>query len=297
MRLWRTVQDREDWGTLLGVACGTAAALFWALGLAAGRHGILIGFAPADIVFHCFVWAGLLFLPFFARDVLPLVGWRKSLLLTLTAGPLLAFFSYAGFLFVPLAHGGVFQPAAAAVGGLLLARLVLGEKLPVQRALGAAVIIAGLCVIGVEALATIGLHGLIGDLSFATAGLLFAIFATLLRKWRIAPLRAVAVISVVSLGAIPIYWATVGFQNMIAQGVFENLMQAFAQGIFGGAGAVYLFTQAVVRLGASRAAVFPSLVPGFALLLSPVLLGEMPTMLQLAGFLIVLIGFRLTQKG
>ena len=281
---------------LLGIACGAGAALFWALGLAIGRHGILIGFAPADIVFHRFVWAGLVFLPFFARDAVHSIGWRKSVWLTLAGGPLLAFFSYAGFLFVPLAHGGVIQPACSAVGGLLLARLVLAEKLPAQRVAGAAIILLGLCVIAGEALATIGLHGLSGDLLFATAGLFFAVFATLVRKWRIAPLRAVAVTAVVSLAGIPIYWAVFGFGSMIAQGFWENLLQALGQGIFGGAGAVYLFTQSVVRLGVARAAVFPSLVPGFVLLLGPLLLGEMPTALQLIGFAIVLVGFRFAQK-
>ncbi|HEY8441241.1 MAG TPA: DMT family transporter [Xanthobacteraceae bacterium] len=281
---------------LLGIACGAGAALFWALGLAIGRHGILIGFAPADIVFHRFVWAGLVFLPFFAQDAVHSIGWRKSVWLTLAGGPLLAFFSYAGFLFVPLAHGGVIQPACSAVGGLLLARLMLAEKLPAQRVAGAAVILLGLCVIGGEALATLGLHGVSGDLLFATAGLFFAVFATLVRKWRIAPLRAVAVTAVVSLAGIPIYWAAFGFGSMIAQGFWENLLQALGQGIFGGAGAVYLFTQSVVRLGVARAAVFPSLVPGFALLLGPLLLGEMPSALQLIGFAIVLVGFRFAQK-
>jgi len=278
------------------MVCGAGAALFWALGLAIGRHGILIGFAPADIVFHRFVWAGLVFLPFFARDAVRSIGWRKSVWLTLAGGPLLAFFSYAGFLFVPLAHGGVIQPACSAVGGLLLARLVLAEKLPAQRIAGAAVILLGLCVIGGEALATSGLHGFSGDLLFATAGLFFAVFATLVRKWRIAPLRAVAATAVVSLAGIPIYWAAFGFGSMIAQGFWENLLQALGQGIFGGAGAVYLFTQSVVRLGVARAAVFPSLVPGFALLLGPLLLGEIPTALQLIGFAIVLVGFRFAQK-
>src|SRR5215831_8642668 len=50
----------------------------------------------------------------------------------------IAFLSYAGFLFVPLAHGGVIQPSCVALGGLALATLVLKEKLPARRAAGAA---------------------------------------------------------------------------------------------------------------------------------------------------------------
>lgn len=279
-----------------GIACGTGAALFWAVGFVAARHGITAGFSPADIVFHRFVWAGLLFLPVVARHGLGGVGFGKAAALTLLGGPPLALFSYAGFLFVPLAHGGVIQPSCAALGGLVLASLVLKERLPIERALGAAVIVAGLAVIGAEALATIGTHGLVGDLSFVTAGTMFAVFATLLRRWRIAPMRAVAVTSVVSLVDVPIHWLVFGFERMIALGLAENLVQLVAQGLFAGAGATYLFTRSVVLLGAGRAAVFPSLVPGFTLLIGFLVLGEVPSLAQLAGFAIVLVGFRLVVK-
>src|SRR3989442_11931217 len=89
--------------TAAGIACGAGAALFWAAGFVAARHGIAIGFSPADIVFHRFVWAGLVFLPFVARvglRDLGGVGWAKGVALTLLSGPPIAFLSYAGFLFV-----------------------------------------------------------------------------------------------------------------------------------------------------------------------------------------------------
>jgi drug/metabolite transporter (DMT)-like permease len=286
--------------TLAGIACGIGAALFWAIGFIAARHGISVGFSPADLVLHRFIWAGFAFLPFVARDGFAdfgAIGWRRSVLLTAVGGPPLAHFTYAGFLVVPLAHGGVIQPSCAAIGGLMLATLVLKEKLPAQRAAGAAFIIIGLCVFGSEALATIGTQGLLGDLAFVTAGLLFATFAVLLRLWQIAPMRAVAVTSVVALVDLPFHWLAFGFERMLALGLFENLVQALAQGFFAGAGAVYLFTRSVVLLGAGRAAVFPSLVPGFTLLIGFLAIGEVPSATQLLGFAIVLIGFRLTQRG
>src|SRR5260370_18790039 len=48
---------------LLGVACGLGAALFWALGFVATRHGLRLGFTPADLLMHRFLWSGLAFLP------------------------------------------------------------------------------------------------------------------------------------------------------------------------------------------------------------------------------------------
>jgi drug/metabolite transporter (DMT)-like permease len=286
--------------TAVGIACGTGAVLCWAAGFVAARHGISVGFSPADIVFHRFVWAGFVFLPILSAggDLATLggVGWGKGLLLALFGGPPLALFSYAGFLFVPLAHGGVIQPSTAALGGLLVAALVLKERLTPQRALGAAVIVAGLAAIGADALASIGAHGLIGDLSFVIAGSLFAIYATLLRLWRIGPIQATAATSVVSLIYLPIQWLVFGFERMLALGLAENLLQLVVQGVVAGAGATYLFTRAVTLLGAGRAAVFSSLVPGFTLLLGFLVLGEAPSLVQLAGFAVVMLGFWLTQR-
>lgn len=282
----------------VGIACGTGAALFWAIGFVAARHGIDIGFSPADLTLYRFC-SGVVLLPLVLRAGwrdLGGVGWGRAVALTVLGGPGLALISYSGFLLVPLAHGGVIQPSFAALAGLLLATLVLRERLPATRAIGALVIVAGLVVIGGEALATIGGHGIIGDLLFALAGLFFATFGMLLRRWRVAPMHGTAVISVVSLAGVPLYWALLGLAHLAPLGLRENLLQALVQGVLAGPGAIYLFTRSVELLGAGRAAVFPSLVPGFTMLIGFLLLGEVPSIAQLAGLAIVLAGFRLTQR-
>jgi len=273
--------------------------LFWAAGLVSARHAIAIGLTPMDITFHRFVWAGLAFLPALIRsggEDLNQVGWARSVVLTAFGGPLLAYLSYSGFLLVPLGHGGVIQPSSAALGGLVLSTLVLKDRLLPTRAIGGVIIVLGLCVIGYEALATIGKHGLLGDLIFMTAGIMFAIFGMLLKLWRIAPTRAVVVISVLSLVIIPLHSALFGFDGMLAAGLYENLVLAAVQGVFAGALSTFLFARSVVLLGAARAAVFPSLVPPFTLLIGFLVLGEMPSVVQLLGLVLVVVGFRLTQK-
>lgn len=283
----------------VGVGCGVGAAVFWAAGFVAARHGIAIGLGPADMALHRYVWAGLALLPFVPKsgiEELRAVGVMRAVILTLLGGPLLAMTSYAGFLFVPLGHGAVIQPSSAALIGLLLATVVLKEPLSMARAVGVLVIVAGLCVIGGEALATIGTHGLLGDLMFVATGTAWATFGMLLRLWHISAIRAVGVVSVLALIYVPIHAWLFGFDRMIAAGVWENLLQAVVQGIFAGPGAIYLFTHSVGLLGAGRAAVFTSLVPGMALLIGFLLIGEVPSILQLLGFAIVLAGFRLTQR-
>jgi drug/metabolite transporter (DMT)-like permease len=286
--------------SMVGLACGAGAALCWAAGFTVARRGILIGFSPADLALHRFAWAGFFFLPYVMRlgcVDLGGIGWRRGILLTLFGGPPMALISYAGFILVPLGHGGVIQPSSATLFGLLLSALVLKEWLPAARLVGAGVIIVGVCLIGIEALATIGRHGLLGDLAFLVAGLCFAIFAVLLRLWRIAPLPALGVVAVLSLADFAVHAALFGFARMLSLGLWENLLQVVAQGIFAGPVAIYLFARAVVLVGPARAAVFSSLVPALTLAIGYVLIGEVPSVMQLVGMLIVLAGFRLTQRG
>ena len=61
-------------------------------------------------------------------------------------------------------------------------------------------------------------------------------------------MRAAAVTSVLSLVGLPILLFS--FDNLLAAGFLENLLQAVVQGALTGAGATYLFARAVVLLGA-----------------------------------------------
>jgi drug/metabolite transporter (DMT)-like permease len=284
--------------TMRGVFCGAGAALCWALGFVAARHGILTGMSPLVLALHRYVWPGLALIPVLAAEGIGDaggMGWRRAIVITLFGGLPLALWSYYGYIYVPLGHGAIIQPSCAALGGLVLASLVVKENLPPRRLFGALAMVAGLVVIGVEALQTMGAQGLLGDTLFMAAGLSFAVFGMLLRLWRIPALRAMAITSVLSLAGLPLL--LFGFDNFLDAGFLQNLLQAVVQGGFAGAGAIYLFTRAVILLGAGRAALFPALVPPFTLLIGAATLGEIPSLYQIAGLVIVLVGFQLTQKG
>jgi drug/metabolite transporter (DMT)-like permease len=283
--------------TAVGVACGAGSALCWALGFVAARHGILIGMSPLVLALHRYVWAGLALIPVAAAGGLGdlgRIGFWRAVVITVFGGLPLALWSYYGYVYVPLGHGAIIQPSCAALGGLVLSSLILRERLPPRRILGALAIVAGLLVIGIEALHTMGAHGFLGDMMFVAAGSSFAVFGMFLRLWQIPAMPAVALTSIVSLAGLPLLFF--GFENFLAFGFLQNLMQAVVQGLFAGAGAVYLFTRAVILLGAGRAALFPALVPPFTLLIGFLVLGEAPSVSQLVGLVIVVAGFWLTQK-
>ena len=83
---------------------------------------------------------------------------------------------------------------------------------------------------------------------------------------------------------------------MIAAGLWENLLQALVQGLLAGPGAIYLFVR--VRGAARRRPRRGVSLAGaaFTLLIGWLALGEVPSLWQVLGFAVVLIGFRLTQR-
>jgi len=289
-------QPARSSGILIGALCGTGAALGWAAGFVAAKHGVAIGFSPADLALHRFLWSGLLLMPLVLRDGiadLGGIGWGRGLVMSVLSGPPQAIIAYTGFMLVPLGHGTTIQPACAALSGLILATLVLGEHPTAQRIIGGATIIAGLLVFGAESLATVGSHGVGGDLLFATAGLFWATFGILLRQWRVSGTRAVAVVGALSVVVFaPLHALFVGYDGILRMGLAENLLQVVVQGILAGMLPIYLFARAVILLGAGRAATFPALVPGFSMIIGYLALGIVPSIAQLVGLVIVVIGFR-----
>jgi drug/metabolite transporter (DMT)-like permease len=284
---------------LLGVACGLGAALFWALGFVAARHGLNAGFQPADLLMHRFLWSGLAFLPLVVRagfKNLGGIGWGRGVALAVLGGPGMAILTYTGFQYVPLAHGSVIQPSSATLGGLLFATVLLGERISSSRIIGAFVIVAGLVVIAGESIGGVGFSGTQGDLIFVLTGFMFAGFGTVVRYWRVHAFSGAAVVSVLSLSLFPIYAAFGGVGRVMALGPGQNALQALGQGVLAGPAAMYLFAFSVQRLGVARAAVFPAMAPALTLLSGWLLLGERPTAQQIGGLVIVLFGFYLAQR-
>ena len=285
---------------IIGIVCGTLAALAWAAGFVVAKHGIQVGFSPADLAFHRFFWSGLLMLPLIVREGLRNlsgIGWGRGFVMTVLSGPPQSLLAYSGFILVPLGHGTTIQPACAALSGLVLASLVLHEKATFQRVIGGAIIIVGLLMFGAESLATIGGAGVGGDLLFATAGFFWATFGTLLRLWNVPGTRAVMAVGAVSLIVLaPIYLFIYGVSGLARQSLFENLLQAVVQGGLAGSLPIYLFAHAVIALGGGRAATFPALVPVFGAIIGFFALGVVPSLAQFVGMLIVLVGFNLALR-
>ncbi|GGJ29612.1 DMT family transporter [Neoroseomonas lacus] len=278
-----------------GFAWGFLAATIWGAYLAFARAGVVAGVSPLDFAMLRFVTAGAVMLPVLLRLGLPSlagVGWPRGLMLTLQGGPAFILVGTLGYRYAPLAHGAVAQPGTAVIGTMLLAVLLLGERVTPLRWFGAALVVAGLTIVAGGFVATGGAWR--GDLCFIAAGGLWAAFTVTCRVWQVDPLRSTAIISVVGGVAVVPVWLAVGDGTaLLAQGVGALVVQAVVQGVLSGVVAVFAYGRAVARLGAARSAIFAAMVPALAMLAGVPVAGEWPSAVQWAGLAVVLAGLSL----
>jgi drug/metabolite transporter (DMT)-like permease len=139
----------------------------------------------------------------------------------------------------------------------------------------------------------LALHGraLLGDLLFIAAGTMWAGFGILLRKHKLNPMLATAVISFAALITyVPVYLILTGAQSLQAASLPTVLTQVLVQGVIAGGGTLYTYGKMVSLLGPARAAIFPALAPGIAALMAWPVLGHVPHGAELAGLTLAIVG-------
>lgn len=301
-------------GLTRGLAWGLLAAAIWTAYSVLARLGIKSGLTPLDMTLLRFAPGALLMLPFVLRwglaDLAGL-GWRRGLALALLSGPAFSLLMMSGFVYAPLAHGAVIAPACQMLASIGFGRWLAGAGITRETGIGAAFVLMGLAFMGSDALlqggAAVGAAGgagapaagelnragpvWLGDLLFAAAGACWGLFGALSRRWQTDPLRLTGVAVVVSFALFaPVYALVANPQGLLAAPPGFVLMQAVAHGIGAGLVAMLAYNRAVALLGPGRAAFFGAMVPGAASLLAIPVLGEVPTGLQVAGLLTVVMG-------
>lgn len=289
-------------GSSRGALAGLTAAVIWGAYLSFSRAGVAAGLDGIDVAFLRYVVAGPVMLAVLLARQGPVrldmtIGQAATVAVLL--GPPFVLLSVGGYAYAPLAHGAVIVPATLTLGGLLLARIVLGERLGLGRIIGACVIVTGLILVAGPGILHGSVTSLIGDAMFLAAGFLWSIFGTVQQRWRLAAVDVVTAVSLVGLVAVvPAYLILRGTEVILSVPVSVLAVQILVQGLLSGVIAMIAYAKAVSLLGAARASTFPALVPGFALLIGIPLVNEWPAGIQFVGLALVAVGLAvvLTRK-
>jgi len=288
---WRAALRSERFGFV----CGGTMAIGAAVCFAVARAGIVAGLDAADIIFVRYVVSGLLLLPLLVWagvGTLAGIGWRRAFWLLLLGGPLFSMLQTSGFVFAPLAHGGVIAPSTVTIFSTVIAALFLGERLTVAHIIGAAIVLLGILLISWDGLMqSAGSSAWIGDLMFFVSSGMWAGYSILIRHWRLDAAKSTAVVTVLSLVAFaPVYLLWHGAGRLATLPLDALVLQGVVQGGLQGVITIIAYTRAINLLGVSRAVLFPAVVPAISLLVGVPIVGEIPTPIQLIGLSLVTLG-------
>lgn len=284
---------------IVGLLVGMVAASIGALYTVVARYGLQRGMAPADMTFLRFAVAGVAMLPvalalpsrspgFFRR-------WRLWLAVSVLAGPPFGLLMFGALSFAPPSHAAVFPFAAMSVMGTVWSAVFFGDRLTARKLAGIGIVLIGLVVLSGIELASLTGRALLGDAMFLLAGAMWAGFGIVMRRHAINPWHATAVIAAVALATyVPVYMVSTGLRSLAAAPLGLVLLQALVQGLVAGVGTLYTYSKMVALLGPSRAAVFPALAPGLAALMAWPILAHVPSVTEVAGLLLAIVGLVVT---
>jgi drug/metabolite transporter (DMT)-like permease len=277
----------------VAVLAGLVAMLLYGAQFVISRWSLQRTLSPWDLAALRFTVAGLCLLPLLARHGVRSaagIGWPRAIVLAITVGAPYTLILFAGLALAPAGHGAVIIPGVTPVVSMALVWLWFGERPRALTAAGLALIVVGLALVSATGPRDAAFRlAWLGDLLFFAAGVLWAAFTVLARRWQVDPTRGTAVVWVLALAYVPIYALLAGSRLLDAPRG-EVLFQAIYQGVGVAILALFFYTWAIRVLGPSFASLFMPLIPVFGVLLAIPVLDEIPGVAQVAGMIAVAIG-------
>lgn len=281
--------------TLMGLACGLATSLIWGVQAVVSRQSVADGLTAADVTILRFTVAALILLPLALRRMRPFpvgtLGWRRAIVMTALVGAPYALVLVAGSAFAPALHTAIIAPGMIPVFTAILAYALTGERASPARLVGLAMVLAGIAAFSWQALshAQAQDRAWIGDLFFVANAVMWSLFGLLARRWGADAIDVTVATCLLSLVVLPIFALTmpIGLGSATWTAI---ALQAGYQGALVGVGALFLYTRAVALLGAARATLFLPLNPVITALAGATLLGEVPSVVEVAGMAFVIVG-------
>ena len=201
-----------------------------------------------------------------------------------------------GLTLAPASDGAIIVPGLAPVFTVVLAGVILRERVGIRGYIGLAVAAAGLYLV-VNPTGATDERRLLGDLMFLAGAACWGVYSVLARiaSRRFDPVSTT--LNGTALGTLILIPPALleGGVERLAQAPPDALAGMAYLAIFGTVGAFVLLNMGVARIGAARASAFALLVPIIGVLSSVALLDERLGPLTVVGGAIVLIGLWLVE--
>lgn len=266
----------------LAILAGIVFVAITTIQFVAARFSLREHLTAADIVGLRFLGAAFVFLPVLwmtGTAKLRALGWRKAVPLAILTGLPYPLIINQGLAYAPASHAAALSPASILFFSFVFSRIVFKDKVSRARMVGILAVIAGLLLFVFHAGAVAG-DTLRGDLLFAGSGIMFAVYAVLVRLWSLEAVTTTIAVVLFSCLPLPLLHALAP-SGMATASMTEIATQLVIQGFLAGAVAVVLYTYVVRQLGPQQASLFMPCIPVSTAVAGMAVLGETLTPFQI----------------
>ena len=275
-----------------GVALVLFSVLVWSGWMLFSSHSVRGTLSAFDLTALRFGTAALVMLPVVLKRGLRVGPWGiwSGLLLACLMGATYNSLTIYGMRFAPVSHAGLINTGMlimTSLGGLFLLR----ERTNALRLLGIAISLSGIgCLLAANPAGDLYAHIHRGHALFFAGGSMWAVYALLVRHWKLDALHVTAAVCFWS-GAIflPIYLLFLP-HGITPENAPQAVFQALYQGVLNSVFALLCYNRAVALLGATTSSAFLPLIPVIATLGAMPLMQEYPMKLEWLGIALASFG-------
>lgn len=274
-----------------GYAAAWIIVFVWAFWLIVSRVAESSGLTIYDLAAMRYGLAALVAVPlcYVYRD------WQKLRLgqiavISFILGPIYILIVFAGFLFAPAAHGGIFM------NGLLpLVSILIGSTLfrlrPTRRQVGGSLLIfVSALVLGFEGSGAATGEAWIGDLFFVIGAVFFSVYVLLAERWQINAIQIIFCGTVVNAVIYLPIWALFLPSGMADAPMGPFLLQAIYQGFVPNLIGLLFIAHASRRIGTVSTSSILAAVPAMGGILGMLILGEALSPVAIAALALLTFG-------
>ena len=251
---------------LLGFAAAFSAALIGAGWQIVTRFGVTTTVDAFDLSLIRYCIPALILCPILLRKGLFPKGVNSSIVTAIVLGGGLPFglLVMLGASSSPVSHIAVLIPGTVPIFVALLAYFIYGDRIESRTLISFLIITIGVCCVGWEAIASMGIDTVRGDMILLSAAFLWAVYSVAFRKSGLSPWHAAAIIAFWSaLLAVGLWYFLHG--SGFSETPYGALaIQIIWQGLLAGVIGMWIYGYAMQKIGPAQAATVGALVPALA---------------------------------
>lgn len=269
---WSIVFVWSSWLIVSRVAEDSGLTIF---DLAAMRYG-LASIVALPLCLYYKPWRGL-----------PLL---RMAVLSFILGPIYILCVFAGFLFAPAAHGGIFMNGVLPLITILIGFAIFANRPSRRQLIGAVLILISAIVLAGDGVATVDPRAWIGDLLFIVGAVFFACYVLLSERWQLGAMQIIFCGTIINAAIYLPVWLLFLPSGIAEAPMPALLLQGFYQGFVPNLIGLLFIAHASRTIGNAQTSSILAAVPGMGALLGALILGEKLSAIGIAALCILTVG-------